>query len=315
MEERITAIMKMKKKSMLAMIVAAVLVICMTTVFSTSAAESKNTGNKDTTILNPEVHSVMEYRKLPAPQSGGCEVMGISGYGDKVWTGTDKEEWLKERLDEWDKMVEEIEKRKAITDELQPAENLRWSEEIPGMAVFYNPNRSVRFVLHCFKDGQEERIWDSFAWGGQEVTVDVYGEIYESGTYTFQVEVFAYDADTDYDLSSGCISEMSPEFVYTRPDAQLSAPSDIRFDSDGVLSWSDVEHAGSYWCYLYRSDKNADDGVFRLMGGDGRDVANMDYKGRLEDGYQYNATVRVISENINLYANSRESAHISMDGF
>lgn len=289
MEERITAIMKMKKKSLPAVLAAAVLVISVTAVFSTSAAESKNKGRLD-----------------------NQKAVIASGDLDKVSTLNDKEEWIKERRDEWDKMVEEIERRKVVKDELLPAENLRWCDEIPGMAVFYNPNRRVRFVLHCFKDGQEERTWDSFAWINEEVMVPVYGEIFESGTYTFQVEMFAYDAETDYDLTSGCISEMSSEFVYTRPAAQLSAPDDIQLSSEGVLSWSDVDHADSYWCYLYRSDKNADDSAYHVMGGDERHVTNIDYKERLEEGYQYYCTVRAISQNINLYANSMESAYISL---
>lgn len=85
MEERITAIMKMKKKSMPAGIAAAVLVISVTAAFATSAAENKNTDKMDNTADFTE----QEYEMLFALQFDGYEAMTISEYRDKVWSLTD----------------------------------------------------------------------------------------------------------------------------------------------------------------------------------------------------------------------------------
>ncbi len=84
MKERITAIMKIRKKSMLAVVVAAVLVISvtivmLTTAFAASAAETKN-NNK-------------EYEMLLALKFDGYEDMSISEYRNKVWALTDTEEY------------------------------------------------------------------------------------------------------------------------------------------------------------------------------------------------------------------------------
>lgn len=94
MEERITAIMKTKKKSALAVAAAAILVISVTTAFATSAADNKNTDKKEKTVSIPDTDlTEQEYEMLLALKFDGYEKMSISAYRDKVWKETDTEQY------------------------------------------------------------------------------------------------------------------------------------------------------------------------------------------------------------------------------
>lgn len=99
MEERITAIMKIRKKSMPAAVVAAVLVISVTTVFATSAAETRDKSTGKTTEKSTEkadrgtTLTKQEYEMLLALKFDGFEAMSISEYRDKVWALTDTEKY------------------------------------------------------------------------------------------------------------------------------------------------------------------------------------------------------------------------------
>lgn len=203
---------------------------------------------------------------------------------------------------------------KPSTEDILPAENLRWDENTPGLAVFYNPNDSnVSFELHYFKDGNEIGTWRTSAVNTGEIKLPIYDDIFDSGTYTFQVETFAYGSETDYDLSSGCVSVKSPEFNYSRPSMQLPVPSNIQWSADGIVSWDTVEYATKYWSYLYRADETMQGGYYPL-GGWGREATYSDYKNKLADGYDYYVRIRAVSENINLYANSDYSKYVAFDG-
>ncbi|MDE6053823.1 MAG: M56 family metallopeptidase [Lachnospiraceae bacterium] len=119
MEERITSIMKIKKKSTLAGIVAAVLVISVAAAFATSATEAAGTteikqGNKTTKETEAEkargIQENMAERESTTPKSvtefteeeydmllalkfDGYEDMSISEYRNKVWSMTDTGEY------------------------------------------------------------------------------------------------------------------------------------------------------------------------------------------------------------------------------
>lgn len=109
MEERITAIMKIKKKSALAGILAAVLVISVATVFATSATEAAGTveteqdnkaakGSEAARASSIQRNTASaanfteeEYDMLLALKFDGYEDMSISEFRDKVWALTDTE--------------------------------------------------------------------------------------------------------------------------------------------------------------------------------------------------------------------------------
>ena len=199
-------------------------------------------------------------------------------------------------------------------DEVQPVTNLRWSEDTPGEAVFYNPNdENVSFVLHYYKDGQHVSTWNTSIHGAREVSLPVYSNIYESGEYTYVVETFGYGVEKDWDLSSGCISEKSPIFSYTRPSEQIEAPKNIIWSTEGVLSWDKVEHARSYDSELAYADDSMALG-YRQVAGFGWSETYEDYSEEMASGYDYYARVRAVSENINLYANSNFSDWVAFDG-
>lgn len=90
MEERITAIMKIKKKSLSAAVLAAGFILSMTAVFATSAAGK--TAAEDEVQKTSDFTST-EYEKLLALQLEGYREMNISDYQEAVWRLTDTREY------------------------------------------------------------------------------------------------------------------------------------------------------------------------------------------------------------------------------
>ncbi len=88
-EERITAVMKIKKTSLLAICIAAILIVGVTTTFATSAAGSSR--EKDT--IHDTDFSDEEIDKLLALQFDGYEDMSVSEFQNKVWELTDTKEY------------------------------------------------------------------------------------------------------------------------------------------------------------------------------------------------------------------------------
>ncbi|MDE7266332.1 MAG: hypothetical protein K2N89_02580 [Lachnospiraceae bacterium] len=91
-EERIIAIMKIKKTSVIAILVAVILIAGVTTAFATTAAdkkaEIKKTENNNTNFSDEEVSQLL------ALQFDGYEDMSVSEYQKKVWEMTDTKEYL-----------------------------------------------------------------------------------------------------------------------------------------------------------------------------------------------------------------------------
>lgn len=197
---------------------------------------------------------------------------------------------------------------------VKPATNLRWSDEILGKAVFYNPNEeTVSFVLHLFKAGNEIGAWKTWNSENGDILIPCYRDIVESGTYTFKIETFAYGEEQDHDLSSGCISEESPVFNYVKPDSKIAAVKNISWSSNGVISWDAVDHADMYQIELYCADGNYESG-YRQLEGRILNSTYTDFSNKLAIGYEYFVRVKAISENINLYTHSEYSDYIAFDG-
>ncbi len=90
-EERVTAVMKIKKTSLPAICIAAILIVGVTATFATSAADSSKEKN---TVYNTDF-SDEEFDKLLALQFDGYEDMSVSEFQNKVWELTDTEEYHK----------------------------------------------------------------------------------------------------------------------------------------------------------------------------------------------------------------------------
>lgn len=88
-EERITAVMKMRKTSLFAFCIAAVLIAGVTAAFATSAADSSKESN---TIHNTDFTDE-EFDQLLALQFDGYEDMSVSEFQNKVWKLTDTKEY------------------------------------------------------------------------------------------------------------------------------------------------------------------------------------------------------------------------------
>lgn len=88
-EERIGAIMKMKKTSMAALVLALLLAVSLTVIFATSAAGVK----PNQTSAAEAAFSEEERNWLRALQWNGYEDMSVSEYQNKVWQMTDTKEY------------------------------------------------------------------------------------------------------------------------------------------------------------------------------------------------------------------------------
>ncbi len=179
MEERIMAIMKMKKKSVPAVALAAVLVISVTAVFATSAAEQ--TEKTNTGVVSGTDFTDGEWQKLLALQLDGYENMSISDYQEKVWTLTDTEEYreLLERFSQ-DEILYAIYEGKGTADQ--------------------NTKEMLSFFYNIYEPLTGER-WRTRDFGGYAVT-DYSGASDNAGMeYTVTLTVLDADALTvgEYD--------------------------------------------------------------------------------------------------------------------
>lgn len=171
MEERITAIMKTKKKSLPAAVLAAAFIISMTVVFATSAAgktaEPKKTESETDDVIQEYIDftnigfTVEECQKLLALQLDGYRDMTISDYQKAVWQLTDNQEYrdLLERFSQNETLYAVYEgKREADPDIMElvkflynicePLTAEKWqTRDFSGYAVTDFPNASDNAVL------------------------------------------------------------------------------------------------------------------------------------------------------------------------
>ncbi len=89
-EERITAIMKMKKTSIIAAFVAIVLIVGVTTALATSAVPT----NKTLTAIPNTEFTLDEYAQLLALRFDSYQNMTVADYQEKVWTIRDTTEYM-----------------------------------------------------------------------------------------------------------------------------------------------------------------------------------------------------------------------------
>ncbi len=158
MEERITAIMKIKKKSLSAAVLAAGFILSMTAVFATSAAGK--TAAEDEVQKNSDFTST-EYEKLLALQLEGYREMNISDYQEAVWRLTDTREYrdLLERFSQDETLYAVYEGKKKADKRLMElvtffytiyepltAENWR-TRDFGGFAITDFPNASDNATL------------------------------------------------------------------------------------------------------------------------------------------------------------------------
>lgn len=158
MEERITAIMKIKKKSLSAAVLAAGFILSMTAVFVISAAGK--TAAEDEVQKTSDFTNT-EYEKLLALQLEGYREMNISDYQEAVWRLTDTREYrdLLERFSQDETLYAVYEGKKKADKRLMElvtffytiyepltAENWR-TRDFGGFAITDFPNASDNATL------------------------------------------------------------------------------------------------------------------------------------------------------------------------
>ena len=295
--------MKMRWKKIVAILGVVTMVASSGSLMTVRAAEQP-TGN----VSNEKEETSDSAEEQEA--SGSTEEEKESDSTEKEETKDSTEEKETENETSEDKTTEESTEAETDTKngELKPAENLRWSDEIPGKAVFDNPNdENVSYVLHLYKNGNQIYSWSGSVKGSGVLSVTTHDNIMESGVYTFRVELFGYGEEPDWDPSDGCVSEVSGEFVYTRPDNVIDIPKNIKCDTDGKVTWDAVENADMYWSYLFYKD---DAQKYVPVEGIGWANTYVDWSDKMGEGYDYYVIVRTVSNNINKYANSGYSDYI-----
>ena len=148
-EERITAVMKIKKTTFAAVIMATAIVASVTTVFATSATQD----DKQRTAITATDFSEEEYEKLLALQFDGYESMSVSEYQNKVWEFTDTVAYrdLLERFSQSEKlyaMKDSDETAAFLFYILDPLTAERWqSREFGGAVAADYPQASDNALL------------------------------------------------------------------------------------------------------------------------------------------------------------------------
>lgn len=152
-EERIIAIMRIKKTSFAAIIIATALVASVTTAFATSATAD----NKQNTEVPVTDFSEEEYEKLLALRFDGYETMSVSEYQKKVWELTDTAAYrnLLERFSQSEKlyaMKDSNETASFLFYVLEPLTAERWqSREFGGAVAAAYPqasdNASLEYII------------------------------------------------------------------------------------------------------------------------------------------------------------------------
>lgn len=89
-EERITAIMKIKKTSFVMLVIAAAMIVSITAVFATSAASDAGASER----ISDTDFTDAEYQQLFALKYDGYEKMSVSEYQERIWKDTDTKTYM-----------------------------------------------------------------------------------------------------------------------------------------------------------------------------------------------------------------------------
>ena len=242
---------------------------------------------------------------------GASVFTGMTALADVYYAGTESE-WAAVTIGESNDSLDSASLHFSEETESspEPATNLSWSDSKAGTAVFNNPNEDAsNFEVTLYKDGEYVGM-QVFSNSEAEVTADFGYDISESGTYTYQVSVYA--GDLFMDMGTGTLSEVSSEFVYTRPEEQLSIPQNITWNEAGEISWDAVENAAGYEVGLYKADESAESGY--TCAGTSRTVFTSCYfSGAMEEEGEYYAVVRSLSGDISVYAHGDASEYVLFD--
>ena len=181
-EERIRAIMKIKKISLFTILISVLLISFVTTVFATSAANKneslKNDMEKEKRIPGTDF-SEEEYEKLLALQFEGYEDMSISEYQNKVWEMTDTKDYrdLLNRLSEDSTLYEmrDIDETASfLYNILEPLTAENWQERY---FSGYTTNDFDGYNSGALDHAVFEYVFTFFIQNADELTVGEYNNI------------------------------------------------------------------------------------------------------------------------------------------
>lgn len=192
--------------------------------------------------------------------------------------------------------------------------NLEWNEN--GQGSFYNPNGRAYVMLQIYCDDKLAMTWKvgTVPYGTHE-GVDLYHAFQETGTYTFQAEIWSQQSDGTVNK---VLSEKSAGFSYTKPDAQLPTP-EVTVTKEGKVTCALPENSAGYeagtdygfgYMLYSRSSSGGYDPVDVMRG---NDSGIYDFSGEMESGKVYYVRVYTMSRDIMKYTDSEWSGYIPFD--
>ncbi len=205
-----------------------------------------------------------------------------------------------------------IEWQSAITLPTEAVTELKWSDEIPGMVEFYNPNvQEVSFEVQVKKGEEIISWWETSAYTLGKITLNTYYDIEESGEYTFKVKVYPYGEETNGDFTTGYVSTCTEVYTYVKPDKQVATPTNIQWSETnaGVVTWDAVDGARSYLVRLY----DVTDGVLEHVIGNMSSSTTRNFVDKMAEGKSYAVAVKAYSKNIEEATHSEESKLVYLD--
>lgn len=204
-------------------------------------------------------------------------------------------------------------KKPASESKHQAISNIRWAEDVPGRALFDNPNSMAFVRVDLYKDGEKvyKELVDCI--GKATYKCDFYHTIEElgTGTYTFEAAIMSNDYE---DVLSG----QSAGFDYTVPEEKLPAPASVDAGRDGVVSCALSDDSGytlgedyRFGAELYRRDSEGYYRVRTQTGSDEKGVIN--FSKYIKSGTVYYVRVLTQSEDVTKYLSSDWSDYIPLD--
>lgn len=123
----------------------------------------------------------------------------------------------------------------AAETQLMAATDLHWNDK--GQGVFTNPNsEEVAIYAYINGPGAKNLQFSGGLHNEEEVTLDLYHYIHETGTYTFKIVIVKNGEAKSSEYSEG--------FEYIKPDIQLPKP-EVSVSSEGKVTCT-LPEAGNY---------------------------------------------------------------------
>ncbi len=177
--------------------------------------------------------------------------------------------------------------------------NLHWSAEHPG-DICWDAAEDAEgcYTINIYKDGESFRSFGTVNWSGKNLDITSSGDIFESGTYTFEICTDGREGESASSEYAVC----ADSFVYERPSKEMDITSKLWWDTEVKTKgrWNVVNNP-----YRYDVSLLKDGSIKSSYDWTGESV---DFVDEMTQAGKYSFTVRALSSDITKIANGQESA-------